>query len=274
MQIDAGTAKINANIEGPEGAPTIVLLHSLGTHLGLWDSLIRRMAQMRPAYRFVRHDLRGHGDSSAPDAPYTLGRLVRDTENVMDKTGTGPAVIVGLSVGAQIAIALAAKRPELVRGLVLANSAVKIATPQIWATRAKSVLEDGTSSIAAETLERWFSTDFRDSTVALRWRTALEQTPDCGYAGVASALGGADLISVASTLAVPTCVIAGSQDRATPPDVVREMADLIPSAEFNLIHGAGHLSPVDRADEFSLILRHFLERLDDPDQNTQVHLRD
>ncbi len=268
MLVDTGPSQLNAVLDGPTIGPKILLIHGLGTHLGIWDNIV---SQLSDKYSFIRFDLRGHGQSSVPKGPYTMGRMARDTEVLIEKLVAGPVVVAGVSVGAQIAIALAAKRPKLVRGLVLANSAVKIGTPQMWKDRAAVVQKNGTAAIADTSIEQWFGKTFRQTAEAEQWKQALIATPDEGYAGMAAAIGGADLISVASTLTCPTSVIAGSDDGTTPPDIVREMADLIPTAEFNLIRGAGHLSPVDGGEEFARILSHFVERLDAPNQKAHLH---
>ena len=109
-------------------------------------------------------------------------------------------------------------------------------------------------AVAEATLERWQCTD-PDVGAWL-----LECDPK-GYAGVCAAIAGSDFFTPTSGLRLPTLGIAGSRDRATPPDLVRETTELIPGARFELIKQAGHLSPVDDPDAFTALLVTFLKEI-------------
>jgi 3-oxoadipate enol-lactonase len=86
----------------------------------------------------------------------------------------------------------------------------------------------------------------------------VETTPEDGYAGCSAAIAGSDFYSTTAALRLPALAIAGDHDGSTPPDLVREMADLIPGARFELIRGAGHLPCVEKPDEYAAILTGFL----------------
>ena len=255
---DLGDVTLHWHEDGdPAGAP-VMFLHALGLDLRLWDSVIPLLPQ---GLRLIRHDLRGHGQSSAPRGPYSMGALVRDTERLMDHLGLKDAVLVGLSIGGMVAQALAVKRLDLVRGLVLSNTAVKIGTAQTWADRMETVRKGGIAAIATPTIERWFSRKERASPAAEQVRQRLLATSPEGYLGCAAAISGTDLITPSSGLTLPTLVLAGSEDGSTPPDLVRELADLIRGARFHMIRGAGHLPPVDRPAEFAAEVTRFLSAI-------------
>ena len=233
-----------------DGAP-LFLIHSLGLDHRVWDGLIARLPD---GLSVGVMDLRGHGQSAVPEGPYTMGRLIADAETAMDQLELSNAVVVGLSVGGMIAQGLAVKRLDLVRGLVLANTAAKLGQPEPWHQRATAVLDGGMDAVAAATLERW---QCADPDVGA-W--LLECDPK-GYAGVCAAIAGSDFFTPTSGLRLPTLGIAGSRDRATPPDLVRETTELIPGARFELIKQAGHLSPVDDPDAFTALLVTFLKEI-------------
>ena len=238
----------------PAGAP-VVFLHALGLDSRMWGAvwpLLPRRA------RLIGIDLRGHGQSDVPPAPYAMGALIRDVERAMDERGLRDAVVVGLSVGGLIAQGLAAKRLDLVRALVLSNTAAKIGTRAQWDERAALVREKGVGALADGVLARWFGARTRDSDGARAMAAILRATPPEGYAGVAAAIGGTDFITTTSGLRLPTLVIAGTEDGSTPPDLVRELAELIPGARHELIRGAGHLPPVDQPEAFATLLTAFL----------------
>jgi 3-oxoadipate enol-lactonase len=241
----------------PKGAP-VVFAHALGLDLRLWDQVIPLLPQ---GLRLIRYDLRGHGVSDVPPPPYAMGALVRDAEALLDQIGVRDAVVVGLSVGGLVAQGLAVKRLDLVRGLVLSNTAAKIGTQAIWAERVRAVQEGGVAAIADGVIARWFGKAAGEGEVGQLWRERLLACPADGYAGVAAAIGGADFLAPTSGLRLPTLCIAGSKDGSTPPDLVRELAGLIPGARFRLIRGAGHLPPADRPEAFAAALTEFLKAI-------------
>ena len=253
--LDLGDTHIHWREDGdPDGAP-VVFSNSLGSDLRMWDKIVPLM----PAgLRLIRYDTRGHGLSACPAGAYAMGALIRDAERLLDALGVRDSAFVGLSMGGLIAQGLAVKRLDLVRAMVLSNTAAKIGTAQTWAERIASVRADGLGSIAGTIMERWFSRKFRDTPELLGWRTLFLRTPVDGYAGCSAAIGGTDFITPTSGLTLPTLVIAGSEDGSTPPDLVRETADLVRGSRFHLIRGAGHLPCVEKPAEFAATLSGFL----------------
>jgi len=252
-----GDVTLRARIDGIEhaDAPTVIFANSLGTRLELWDAVLPHL----PAdLRIVRFDLRGHGLSDAPPAPYAMGTLVSDAEAVCDAFDVQNALFVGLSIGGQIAQALAVKRPDIVRTLVLSNTAAKIGTRAMWEERIAAVRQQGLAAMADGVMERWFSRAFRESAAVRPWREMLVSIPAEGYAGCCAAIAGTDLLTPTSELRLPALVIAGTEDAATPPDLVRETADLIPGARFELMRGAGHLPCVEAPEAYAALLRRFM----------------
>lgn len=256
MQIaDLGDVKLHYRIDGdPDGAP-VVFANSLGTDMRLWDPIL----PMLPAgLKIIRYDKRGHGLSSLPAAPYSMGSLVRDVESLLELLNVRDCVFVGLSIGGMIAQGLAVKRLDIVRALVLSNTAAKIGTPDMWDQRIAAVNADGIESLADTVMERWFSRQFRQTPELDLWRNMLVRQPDAGYAGCSAAISGTDFYTPTSGLRLPTLGIAGAEDGSTPPDLVRETVDLIPGSQFHLIQRAGHLPCVEQPEEYARVLSAFL----------------
>ena len=107
-------------------------------------------------------------------------------------------------------------------------------------------------------MERWFSKPFRDTPALELWRNMLVRGEADGYSGCSAAISGTDFYTPTSGLRLPCLGIAGSEDGATPPDLVRETVDLIPGAKFHLIRKAGHLPCVEQPQEFADVLSNFL----------------
>ena len=252
---DLGDLGLHYDLTGPEGAPPLVLIHALGTDLRLWDAVLPLLP---PGLRVLRFSLRGHGLSDAPPAPYAMGALVRDAERLIEHLGLREAVVVGLSIGGLVAQGLAVKRLDLVRGLVLSNTAARIGNADVWAQRIALIEAQGLDSIADATLERWFARPFRTSAQARLWRNMVTRTPLAGYLGCSAAIAGTDFYTTTAGLRLPLLGIAGSEDGSTPPDLVRETVDLVPGARFALIRGAGHLPVIDQPEAWAAHVGQFL----------------
>lgn len=253
--LDLGDLHLHWREDGdPKGAP-VVFANSLGTDFRMWDRLIPHLPQN---LRLIRYDKRGHGLSACPPGPYSMGALIRDAERLLDALEVKDCVFVGLSVGGLIAQGLAVKRLDLVRAMVLSNTAAKIGTQQMRADRIATIRQGGIEAIADGLMERWFSKPFRATPEMRGYRAMLTRQPVEGYAGTAAAIAGTDFITPTSGLTLPTLAIAGSEDGATPPDLVRETAELVKGARFHLIRGAGHLPPAEKPAEYAAVLSEFL----------------
>lgn len=249
--------RLNAQLNGPEGAAPLVLLHALGLDLTIWDEVTARL----PHHRILRLDLRGHGDSDTPPAPYTMGSLIRDTERAMDHYGLRDAVVVGLSIGGLIAQGLAVKRLDLVHGLVLSNTAAKIGSAPQWQARIEAVRAGGLAAIHDATMERWLGRNWQTNPALPRLSQSFLATAAEGWIGCASAIAGTDFYETTATLRLPTLAIAGGNDGSTPADLMRETADLIPGHDFRLIRGAGHIPMAEKPEEYAALIRDFLTRI-------------
>ncbi len=255
---DLGDLRLHYRIDGPDDGAPVVFLNSLGTDFRLWDMVL---ALLPPGLRVLRFDMRGHGLSDAPPAPYAMGALIRDAERLMEVVGFRDALVVGLSIGGMVAQGLAVKRLDLVRAVVLSNTGAKIGTPQMWNDRIAAVEKGGVAALSDAVLERWFPKKFRDSHEVSAWRHMLERTPVAGYAGCSAAIAGTDFHATTASLRLPALGIAGSEDGSTPPDLVRETIDQIPGSRFALIQGSGHLPCVDQPAEYVRVLTEFLREI-------------
>ena len=257
MQIfNAGDAQIHYRVDGPDDGAPVVFANSLGTDLRLWDPILPHLPK---GLRLIRFDKRGHGLSSCPPGPYAMGALVSDVEKLMDFLAVKGAVFVGLSIGGMIAQGLATKRLDLIRAVVLSNTAAKIGTKEMWQERIAAVKNSGTEGLADAVMERWFGEDFLKQPELELWRNMMVQQTDEGYAGCCAAIAGSDFLTPTSALRLPALGIAGTEDGSTPPDLVRETINLIPGSKFRLIRGAGHLPCVENPAEYAEILTEFLK---------------
>ncbi|WP_299916750.1 3-oxoadipate enol-lactonase [uncultured Roseobacter sp.] len=256
--LDLGDVRLHYRVDGPDDGPPVVFANSLGTDLRLWDPILPHLPG---GLRIIRFDKRGHGLSTCPPSPYTMGALVTDTERLLDHLGVRDCVFVGLSIGGMIAQGLAIKRLDMIRAMVLSNTAAKIGNPELWAERIEGVQQGGIESLADAVMERWFSKSFRSTPDLELWRNMLTRQEDEGYMGCSAAISGTDFYTTTASLRLPTLGIAGAEDGSTPPDLVRETTDLIPGSQFHVIRKAGHLPCVEQPEEYAAVLTRFLKEV-------------
>ena len=236
--------------ENPGQASVIVFANSLGTDFRIWDEVTARLGR---DFRLLRYDLRGHGLSDAPAAPYAIGDHVEDLIALLEARRIAQPLIVGLSVGGMIAQGLAARRRDLAAALILCDTAHRIGTAEMWNTRIDAIRAHGLPSIADAILERWFSRGFRTtrSTDVAGYRNMLVRTPVEGYVGTCIALRDADLTETVRKLTQPTLCVVGEEDGATPPDLVRSLSQLVPNAGFEIMKNAAHLPCVEQPEQLA-----------------------
>lgn len=250
--------RLNARLEGPASAPPLVFAHALGTDLSIWDGVL---THLQSRFRTLAYDLRGHGKSDVPAPPYSVGALIHDLERLMDHFALKDTVVIGVSLGGLVAQGLAVKRLDLVRGLVLSNTAARIGTPDLWQRRIAEVRASGLEAYATGAMQRILGPRFQSHPNHAYLRDLLTNTRPDGWTGCATAISGTDFYTTTATLRLPTLAIAGSNDGTTPPDLVRETAELIPGHCFALMRGAGHLPMVEKPAEYAALLEAFLSEI-------------
>ncbi len=248
---------LNHRINGPDGAPVVVLSNSLGASMEMWAPQVPALSVR---FRVLRYDQRGHGGSPAPPGPYDIPDLAQDVLDLLDRHAIERGHFCGLSLGGMTGMWLAANAPERIGRLVLLCTSAYFGTPEAWAERAAIVRAQGTEAVAATGVERWFTEGFRarEPGTVERFRAMIASQDDEGYSECCGALERLDLRDELPRVAAPTLVIAGAQDPATPPDPhARLLADRIPGARLEVLDTAAHLANVERADTVTeLILEH------------------
>ncbi|MGI9402777.1 MAG: 3-oxoadipate enol-lactonase [Rhizobiaceae bacterium] len=241
--------------DGNSGGFPIIFANSLGTDLRLWDDVIPALADQ---FRIIRFDKRGHGLSSTPPGPYSMDDLTDDVEQLLDHLEISSCFFVGVSIGGMIGRNLAARRPDLIKAMVLSNTAPVMGNAEMWNDRVAAIRQGGMESIAGTILDRWFSTEFRKRQEADAWQNMLARTPQEGYIGCCQAIAETDLTSSTAKLSLPVLVVAGSEDQASPPDTVYKLTEIITGAEYQLLGSVGHLPCVEAPETFSRLLLEFI----------------
>ncbi len=241
---------------GPSKAPALLFANSLGTDLRMWEAVGERL----PKVRTIGFDKRGHGLSATPEGGWDIADLADDAIALLDHLGLERVVVVGCSVGGQIAQALTIRHPERVSALLLSNTAARIGTPESWQARIDAIEAGGLAAIAPAVLTRWFAPAFLARPDARLWATMLERCDPQGYIATCEALARADLTAEVPRITCPTLCLAGSEDQATPPDLVRATAERIPGARFVVLDGSGHLPAIDAPEATARLIRDLMEQ--------------
>jgi 3-oxoadipate enol-lactonase len=254
--VEAGDLRVHYVLSGPPDCPLVVLSNSVGSDLTMWDA---QLPALEASFRVLRYDTRGHGRTSVTPGPGTIEQLGRDVPRLLDALRLERGHFCGLSMGGLIGMWLAAREPTRVGRLVLCNTAPRIGTTESWNARIDTVRRLGMKAVAPAIVERWFTPEFRArSPETVAWALGvLEGTPAEGYAAACAALRDADERADLPAIGVPTLVVAGTRDVATPAAEGRSLADGIAGAQYVELDAA-HLSNLEAPARFTSELMRFL----------------
>jgi len=244
-------------LEGAADKPLLVLVHSLGVDHGLWDP---QMPALLRHFQVLRLDLRGHGASDSPASDYTVEQLGRDVIAAVNSAKRESFAYCGLSLGGMIGQWLGANSAGRTTRLVLANTSPRVGAPELFDSRRKAVLEGGMAAVENAVMERYFSPPVLASSnpQVATTRTALLAANPVGYSGCCAAIRDMDQRPLLGRIRVPTLVIGGSLDTATPWEGHGDLlAASIPDAR-SVVLEAGHLSNVELPSAFTSALFDFL----------------
>ncbi len=253
---NAGGVRLHYRIDGDAAAPPLVLSNSLGASLEMWEP---QMAELSARFRVVRYDTRGHGESEVTPGPYTIAMLGADVVGLLDALAIPRAHFCGLSMGGMTGMWLGVNAPARIDRLVLANTAAKIGTADLWNARIDAIRKGGMAAVASAVLARWFTPALLEQPTPMvaRLRASFERTSAEGYVACCAAVRDMDQRNGLSRIHAPTLVIAGSLDQSTPPDDGRYVVDRIPGARYVELP-APHLSNVQAAPAFTQAMMQFL----------------
>lgn len=250
--------RIAWRFDGREDAPVLMLSNSLGTTMDMWAP---QMAAWTQRFRVLRYDSRGHGASDSPPGAYSIDRLGRDAIELLDALGLEHVHFCGLSKGGMVGQWLAARAPDRLDRLVLANTAAYMAPPSGWQARIEGILRDGMAPLAEASIARWFTPEFpvRAPEAVEPIRAMLLANNPAGYAGCCAAIRDMDQRPMASLNPVSTLVIAGALDPSTSVADGEFLATSAHQGELAIL-SAAHLSNVECPAVFADAVVAFLGR--------------
>src|SRR4051812_16791211 len=253
-------AKVNGTelyyeVSGKEGAPWLVLSHSLACSVRMWDPTVEAF---KDRFRILNYDMRGHGASAAPQGAYTLDMLADDVLGLMKELKIARASFAGLSIGGMIGQTLALRGTAPFDKMVLADTSHTQPPEAIkqWDERIKLANAQGMKALVPPTMERWFTPAFRESPQAQQIATLIANTPVAGYVGCAQAIMKLNTTARLKDIKLPVLAIAGEADPSAPG--TKHIGENIPGAKLVMLKNAAHIANVEQPEKFNQALRDFL----------------
>lgn len=245
--------RLVGTLDGPDGAPVLVLGNSLGTSRAIWDCQAPAFAER---FRLLRYELPGHGGTPSPPGPYTIDDLGAGVLALLDAHGVDTAAYCGISLGGMIGMWLAASAPDRITALGLVCTSAYLPPASGWLDRAGQVRAAGMGSISAASLGRWFTPAFtaREPGLVRAFASDLERIDVEGYAGCCAAIAGMDLRGRLGTISAPTLVISGELDPSTPPAHGAAIASAVRGARLRVVRGSAHLANLSSPGEVCVTL--------------------
>lgn len=228
------------------GPGRLALVHALAMAGSFWDDMIDTLLPMGDV---LVYDCRGHG-ASAPDTnPYSLDQFADDLADLMDHVGWFSASVAGASMGGCVALAFAARHPSRLDGLGLIDTTAGYGPDAVpaWEERGQKALEGGMSALLEFQLSRWVSPEFRaraPESLARAVSVFVANDPAC-YVQTCRMLGSGDNHAVLAAITVPTAVIVGEHDYATPVAMAELLAREIPGAKLHVLPNVRHFTVLE-----------------------------
>jgi pimeloyl-ACP methyl ester carboxylesterase len=246
------------------GGPAVFLIHGHPLDHTMWQPQVEFLA---PRYRVIIPDLRGYGTTPLPAGKSVtlLDDFAEDILTLADHLDIERFAIVGLSLGGQITLETWRQAPERIRALVLADTFASLDTPEQRQTRldtADRFDREGFGNFAIETLHKMMTPANAQAFPAVA-EHIIRMCNGSNPHGAAAALRGRtirrDYIPLLGQITVPSLIIVGREDAFTPVPLSEEMHSGIPGSRLKIIEGSGHMTNLERPEEFNSILASFLQ---------------
>jgi pimeloyl-ACP methyl ester carboxylesterase len=251
--------------DGP--GPAVVLLHGFPLSRAMW---VEQLSGIGSIYRVIAPDLRGHGESPAPEGVYTMDEMADDVVELLDSLSISqPIVLGGLSMGGYVALSLVVRYPDRVRGLMLFDTRAGADTPEAAQNREASARAVLVKDSAKDVVDAMIPKLFDPITLEQRpervepLRAVMESNTPRGIAGALRGMAiRPDRRAELPGIQVPTLVLVGEHDLITPPAEAKALAAAIPNAQLEVIPESGHMAPYENPAAANSVILRFLKSLE------------
>lgn len=244
--------------------PRIALIHSLALDQSIWDGVVPLLTQHADV---LTYDCRGHGRSGRAKMKFTPKLFAADLAHLLDHVNWPRVTIAGCSMGGCVAQAFAGAYPDRVQALALIDTTAWYGptAPKDWRERAATAATKGFQALSAFQATRWVSDAFREAhpqLIRANLAVFLANDIDC-YTATCEMLGDADLRHYQSSLRMPTSVIVGEEDYATPVAMSEQIQKAMPDATLSVLKNVRHLTPIERPAVIAEKILALMERVRD-----------
>jgi 3-oxoadipate enol-lactonase len=244
----------------PEGHPAVLLLHGLGVNASSWT--LQLPALIAAGFRPIAPDAPGFGASPYDGRGWNIRRMAAEMVGLIQELGSGPAHVVGLSMGGIIAQQFALDTPALTRKLVLVSTFAFLLPDSLngWLYFLQRFILVNTLGLPAQarTVARRIFPDPDKATLREMLVETVSHADPRAYRGAMTSLGLFNSVKRLGEIKAPTLVVTGEEDTTVSPDRQRLLLNGIPNARQVLIPDAGHAAPVDQSEIFNRELLEFL----------------
>jgi len=250
--------------EGDPSKKSIVFVHGFPYDHTMWD---KQIDELKSNYFCVTYDIRGLGESPIGDGQYTIESFVDDLEEIINELRLDKPVLCGLSMGGYISLRAVERNESNYSGMILCDTRSSADTDEGKMKRAENIKKINSLGV------KQFVNDFVPMCFAVKsitdaneeYSNVLRKSLSSNAIGVKGCLlamaGRTDTTSYLSKIKIPALLLCGEDDRLTPPDSMELMAEQIPGAQFEIVPGAGHMSPIENASFVNSRIKKFLSKI-------------
>jgi len=207
------------------------------------------------------YDCRVHGASDKPKGPYRVEQLADDLADLMDHVGWPKAIVAGASMGGCISLAFAQRHPARAVALGLIDSTAWYDAADKWEERASTATSAGLKAMIDFQVTRWFTDGFRQShpDIVKRSVECFLANDAAAYAETCRMLGACNLTAALPGIAVPTAIVVGDEDYATPVAMAETLHRGIKGSTLTVLENARHLTPLETPERVAAELHRLTE---------------
>ncbi len=249
-------------IEGDTNKKPIVFIHGFPYDHTMWDNLID---ELKSHYYCVTYDIRGLGESPIGDGQYTMESFVDDLEMIIAELKLDKPILCGLSMGGYISLRAVERNESNYSGLILCDTRSAADNDEGKLKRAAGIKKINTLGVK-EFVSEFVPNCFTEKSLSSEeYSQTLKRSLNSNPIGVKGCLlamiSRTDTTNYLNKIKIPTLILCGEDDRLTPPDVMKTMAEQIPNSQFEIVPNAGHMSPIENASFVNSRIKKFLSKI-------------
>lgn len=243
------------------GSETLILSHGL-----LWSGHLfhKQVAFLKDHYQVITYDHRGQGRSEVTPGGYDMDQLYEDAIALIEALGTGPVHFGGLSMGGFVAMRLAARRPDLVRSLILMETSAGPEPNKLNYGILNTIVRlFGVASVTQPVMKIMFGEPFLNDPNRKEereeWIRELQKNKKSIVKAVSGVLNRAGVEAELANIQCPTLILVGTEDKATVPEKAEFIHSKIKGSQLHYIENAGHTAAVEAPDQYNKLINEFLK---------------